>query len=349
MFDLIPQVIKYEMATVVRSWFVLIRVLTKGDLQSVLTMKDTIEAVEEGFKHFCLGKAIMPQRPVIRVEKQDGVVLVMPAYITPMNAMAIKVLTIYPRNPKEHNLPSTLGTVMVNDPETGKLLSLMDGGYITAMRTGAAGGIATKYLSRKNSKTIGIIGAGVQARTQLMAACEVRDIKKAKIYDARPEATKEYANEMSKKLGVEVVAVDSSKDAVTGVDIVTTCSTAAEPVFDGSWITEGTHINGIGSHRPDLRELDTTIIKRSKIVVDSKAACLAEAGDLILPIKEGAITEGHIYAELGEIILGTKPSRTSDSEITLFKSVGLAIQDASTAIKAYELAERNKTGKLVEI
>jgi ornithine cyclodeaminase/alanine dehydrogenase len=312
-------------------------------------MKDTIEAVEEGFTQFYLGKAIMPSRPVIRVEKHDGVVLVMPAYIAPMNALATKVVTVYPRNPKEHNLPSTMGTVMVNDPQTGKLLSLLDGGHITAMRTGAVTGIATKYLSRQDSKVVGVIGLGVQARVQLMAVCEVRNIEKVKAYDVLPEVRRTYAEEMSKKLGVDVTAVDCNKDAVSGADIVTTCSTASEPVFDGNWISGGTHINGIGSHRPEIRELDTTVIKRSKVVVDSRAACLTEAGDLIIPISEGAITEDHIYAELSEIILGKKPRRTSDSEITLFKSVGLAIQDASTAIKAYELAMKMNVGTMIEI
>jgi len=312
-------------------------------------MKDTIEAVEKGFTQFYLGKAIMPSREVIRVEKHDGVVLVMPAYIAPMNALVIKVVTVYPQNPKEHNLPSTMGTVMVNNPETGKLLSLMDGGYITAMRTGAVVGIATKYLSRQDSKVVGIIGLGVQARIQLMAMCEVRDIEKVKAYDVLPEARRTYAKEMSKKLGIDVTAVDSNKDAVTGVDIITTCSTASEPVFDGNWINGGTHINGIGSHRPETRELDTTIIKRSKVVVDSREACLTEAGDLMIPIREGAITGDHIYAELSELILGKKPSRTSDSEITIFKSVGLAIQDASTAIKAYELAMKMKIGTMINL
>jgi len=294
-------------------------------------MKDTIEAVEEGFKHFYLKKTIMPHRPVIRVEKSDGVVLVMACYIIPMNALATKLLTIFPRNPKEHNLPSTMGVVAVNDPETGKLLSLMDGGWITGMRTGAVSGIATKFLSRKDSKTVGIIGTGAQGRTQLIAVCEARDIEKVKAYDAVPESRKKYAEEMSQKLRVDVIAVDNSRDAVTGADIIITSSTASEPVFDGNWISEGSHINGIGSHRPDFRELDTTTIKRSKVVVDSREACLAEAGDLIIPIEKGDITEDHIYAELGEIILHKKPRRVSETEITLFKSVGLAIQDASTA------------------
>ena len=324
-------------------------VLTRNDLESVLTMKDAIEAVEEGFKHFCLGEATMPPRLVIRNEGRDGVVFVMPAFIPPMNVLATKILTIYPRNPEEHNLPSTMGLIVVNDPETGRPLSLMDGGYITAMRTGAVSGIATKYLSRPRSETVAIIGAGAQARTQLLAICEVRHVNQVKVYDPVRETSIEYAKEMSQRLSMDVVAVESSKKAVTDADIIVTCSSATEPVFDGNWICEGSHINAIGSHRKNVRELDTTIVKRSKLVVDSKQACLTEAGDIMIPIEEGAITENHIYADLGEIIIGRKLPRVADSEITLFKSVGLAIQDASTASIAYKRAIEKQVGKVVEI
>jgi len=258
-------------------------------------------------------------------------------------------LTIYPRNQEEHNLPSTMGLIVVNDPDSGKPVSLMDGAFITAMRTGAVSGIATKYLSRSDSNTAAIIGAGNQARTQLMAICEVRHLSQVRVYDEDRDISRRYAQEMSQRFGVDAFAVDSSKNAVKDSDIIITCSSAREPVFSGDWISEGSHINAIGSHRKDARELDTTIIKRSKVVVDSREACLAEAGDIIIPIEEGAITENHIHAELGEVILGRRPRRVSDSEITLFKSVGLAIQDAATASKAYKRAVENHAGKNVEI
>jgi alanine dehydrogenase len=326
-----------------------IRVLTKRDLEPVLSMKHTIDAVEDGFKQFCLEQTIMPQRTAIRVEKNDGVLLVMPAYIPQMNALTTKQIAVFPKNPREHNLPSTIGLVVINDPETGEPQAVMDGAYITAMRTGAVSGIATKYLSREDSTTVAVIGAGAQAKTQLLAVHQVRNVSKVRVYDAIDEASKKYSKEMSQRLGLGVVAVDSSKHAITGADIIITCSTATEPVFDGNWISEGSHINGIGSHRPNARELDTTTIKRSKLVVDSRPACLAEAGDIMIPISEGAITENHIHADLGEIILGKKPGRISRNEITLFKSVGLAIQDASAASVAYKLALEKNVGKMIDV
>lgn len=326
-----------------------VRVLTKSDLERVLTIRDAIEAVEESFRYFSLGKTIMPLRQRLKIEERKGIALLMPVYISPMNALGLKFAAVYSENPKEHNLPRIFSVVILCDAETGKPLSIIDGGLITVMRTGAVGALATKYLARKDAKTAGIIGLGTQGRIQLTALCEVRDIEKVKAYDVIHSARTKFAEEMSKKLGLDIIATDSSKDVVTGMDIITTCSTSTEPVFNGNWIGEGVHINSIGSWSPDSRELDTTTVKRSKVVVDSREACLAEAGDLIFPITEGAITKDHIYAELGEIILGTKPGRISDNEITLFKSVGLAIQDISTAFRAYEFATQKGVGQILEI
>ena len=326
-----------------------IRVLTRHDLESVLTMKDTMDVVEDAFKHYSMKETIMPPRPVIQIEKKGGVVFVMPAFIPPMNALTTKILTIFPRNVKEQNLPSTMGLIIVNDPDTGKPLAIMDGAFITAMRTGAVSGIATKYLSRSDSKTVAIIGAGSQARTQLIAISEARHLRKVRVYDEVGEFSAKYAKEMSELHRIDTIATDSCKDAVSDSDIIVTCTNARKPFLDGNWISDGSHINAIGSHRKDVRELDTTIIKRSKVVVDSKEACLEEAGDIIIPISEGAVTKDHIYAELGDIILGRRLGRISDSEITLFKSVGLAIQDAATASRAFRLAVEKNVGSNLEI
>ena len=217
------------------------------------------------------------------------------------------------------------------------------------MRTGAVSGVASKYLARKDSKVVGVFGAGVQARTQLMAICEVRPIEEARVYDVIGSAAKRYAEEMSKQLGIDVKPVDNPIKAVKGCDIIVTATTSKTPVFKGDWVENGTHINGIGSHTPTTRELDSTIIKRAKVVVDSYEACLREAGDILIPINEGIITKDHIYAELSEIVTGKKPGRVNDEEITVFKSVGLAIQDASTALKAYQLALKKGVGKKVEL
>jgi ornithine cyclodeaminase/alanine dehydrogenase len=225
----------------------------------------------------------------------------------------------------------------------------MDGGYLTAVRTGAASGVATKYLARNEKKQIaGIFGAGVQAKMQLWAVATVRDIHKAFVYDISDEAVEKFISEMTPKLHIEIKKAEFI-DEVLDVDIICTATSSATPLFDGKKIKEGTHINGIGSHSPNARELDTEIIKRSMFVGDSLGACFNEAGDIMIPLKDGSINSSHFYAELGEIITGKKPSRTEDKTITLFKSNGLAIQDAATAKLVYDKAVEQGLGKKIEI
>jgi ornithine cyclodeaminase/alanine dehydrogenase-like protein (mu-crystallin family) len=220
----------------------------------------------------------------------------------------------------------------------------MGGNHLTAMRTAAVCGVATKYLARKDSEVLGLFGAGVEGRTQVLAIHEVRPLRRVNVFDLAPGKAASFAEEMSVATGIEIVAVDDPKAAVTGCDVVSTTTSSTIPVFEGGWLEEGTHVNAIGSHSPDVRELDSDTIARSRVVVDSKKAVLAEAGDLIVPIKEGRFSEDHISAELGELITGEKKGRSSNAEITLFKSVGLALQDSAAAAKAYELAKKRGIG-----
>ena len=322
--------------------------LTRADVESALTMTDAIDAVEEAFRQQQLGTAELPLRTPIRIPQHKGVVLFMPAYIGGMDALGMKVVTVYPENPSQHGLPTILATILLNDPRTGQLIAMMDGAFLTAMRTGAASGVATKYLARPDAKVVGIFGAGIQAQTQLRAMCAVRPIVEARIYDLMPELVGKFCRDMSAALGIDVRAVAVAREAVEGCDIVVTASTSKTPVFDGAWVAAGTHINGIGSHSLDAREVDSLTIQRSKVVVDLRSAALAEAGDLVTPINAGEITAEHIYADLGEIVTG-KPGRADAGEITFFKSVGLAIQDVSTAMKVYELARQKGIGQEVSL
>jgi ornithine cyclodeaminase/alanine dehydrogenase len=321
--------------------------LSKNDVMQVLQMSDCMDVVEKAFGELAAGTAVLPLR--INITPPDGLALYMPAYLKEMGALACKVVTVYKNNPKNHNLPTTIGKVLLQNPQTGDVICIMDGGYLTAMRTGAASGVATKYLARKDKKqTAGIFGAGVQARMQLWAVAVARDIGKAFVYDVINESASKFAKEMSEKLNIDVTRVNSADD-ILKADIICTATSSATPIFNGKTVREGTHINGIGSHTPGARELDTEIIKRSKLVADSREACLKEAGDIMIPLKEGAINEGHIYAELGEIINGKKPCRTNEKEITLFKSNGLAIQDVATAKLVYEKAKAAGIGVAVEL
>lgn len=310
--------------------------LTKDDVAQVLQMADCMDVVEKAFAEMANGTAVLPLRTPIT--PPDGLSLYMPAYLKELGALACKVVTVYKNNPKEYNLPTVIGKVLVQDPKTGEVVCIMDGGYLTAVRTGAASGVATRYLARKeDGQTAGIFGAGVQAKMQLWAVAEARKLSRALVYDVADAAATSFADEMSKKLGIEVIKA-GSVDELLGTDIICTATSSPTPLFDGNKVKEGAHINGIGSHTPNARELDTAIVKRSRFIADSYEACLKEAGDIMIPIEEGAVTADHMAAELAEIVTGKKPARTDDKEITLFKSNGLAIQDVAAAKLVYDKA-----------
>lgn len=327
----------------------MVLILTKMDLEKVLTMREVIEVVEDAFAQIAKGMVEMPLRTIIGIHKYKGFVFYMPAYLEGSDALAVKIVSLYEENLEKYSLPTIFATIQLNDPKTGMPLALMEGGYITAMRTGAASGVATKYLARENSRVVGILGAGTQARAQLWAVREARNVEKVFVYDAAAGRAKGYAEEMSERLGVNIIPVSSAEKAVREADILVTATTAKEPVLNGNWLQPGTHINAIGWMGRDARELDSNTVKRAKLTVDSKEAVLAESGDILIPIRESVISEDHIYAELGEIVTGRKAGRVSDNEITLWKSVGLAIQDAATAKLAYQKAQEMGVGREIKL
>lgn len=303
-------------------------------------MRDAIELVERGFVDFGQGGVEMPQRPVISVPEHDGLAAFMPAFVRGLGALAIKTVTAFKNNPQK-GIPTIYGTVTLLDPETGAPLCVMDGGYLTAVRTGAASGVATRYLAGEDARVAAIFGAGVQGRTQLEAICTMRNIEEVRVVDKDQKAAEKFAREMAGRdpIPSKVEVVDSPADALAGADVVATATTSPSPVFDGDDLSPGTHINGVGSHAPKTRELDTKTVVRSRIVCDSVEACLVEAGDLLIPIAEGAIEASDIHVGLSDVIRGTLAGRQSDDEITVFKSVGLAFQDAVTALQTYRKAQ----------
>lgn len=310
--------------------------LTKDDVMSVLDMGECIDVVEKAFLELNNGTADLPLRSGIF--PPGGVSLYMPAYLKEMEALACKVVTVYKENPNKFDLPVVIGKVLLQNPQSGEVIAIMDGGYLTAVRTGAASGVATKYLAREDKGQVaGIFGTGVQAQKQLLAVSVVRDLSKVLIYDISAEASGSFKGIMEKELNMPIEIV-SDPDDVLAADIICTATSSPTPVFNGNKVKDGTHINGIGSHTPNARELDTDIIKRSVFVGDSREACFSEAGDIMIPLKEGSITESHFFADLGEVVAGRKKGRENDSQITLFKSNGLAIQDAATAKLVYDKA-----------
>jgi len=307
-----------------------------------------MEVVEKAFAELASGTAVLPLR--INLFTQEGLGLYMPAYLKEMGALACKVVTSYVNNPAKHHLPTIMGKVLLQDPETGDVICIMDGGYLTAVRTGAASGVATRYLAREDrGQKVGIFGAGAQARTQLWAMTVARDVAKAYVYDVHDEAVSRFIAEMTSKLQVDIARATSPEQILEEADIICTASSSPTPLFDGSKVREGTHINSVGSHTPKAREMDTAIIKRSKVIADSYDACLREAGDIMIPIQEGAIDKSHLYAELGEVIIGKKSGRADAREITLFKYNGLAIQDVAAAKLVYDKAVPAGIGTSVEL
>lgn len=325
----------------------MVRILTRQDVMSVLNMRDCMAAVEKAFIELAEGTAVLPLR--IGIRPPDGLALYMPAYLQKMQALACKVVTVYKDNPTKHKLPTTIGKVLLQDPETGEVICIMDGGYLTAVRTGAASGVATSYLAREDKGQLaGIFGSGMQARMQLWAMKEARDLRGALVYDISEQSAQTFCKEMSAMLDMEI-RITAKPAEILDADIICAATSASDPIFSGKDVKPGTHINGIGSHSPGQRELDTDIVKRSLFIGDSREACFGEAGDLLIPISEGAITEDHYYADLGEIITSRKTGRQNREMITLFKSNGLAIQDVATARMVYEKASAAGVGAEIDI
>jgi len=321
------------------------RLLSRKDIEGFFTMKMCMEAVESAFADLARGDANMPLRTPIALPDKKGLALFMPAHLKGLGALGAKVVSVYKDNIKNHNLPVVLGTILILDENTGFPISVMDGGFLTAMRTGAVSGVATKYMARADAKVAAVFGTGVQAVTQVLAVNEARPLEKLIVHSLDPtEAKQKFAREVGQRTGIEVELASDPAGAVGESDIVILATSAADPIVDGAWFKEGTHINGIGSHAPKMRELDALSVQRSRIVCDLTEACKAEAGDLIIPADSGEWSWDKVAGNLGDVVLGKVQGRTSPDEITLFKSVGLAIQDMSAAKLVYNEASKRGIG-----
>jgi alanine dehydrogenase len=327
-----------------------LRVLSKQDVQQAVLMREAIEIVKGAFAQLSARKAVVPLRTQLPVERHDGVTLFMPAYLSESDDLGVKIVSVFPGN-LEMGLPTIFALVIVVEASTGRPLAVMDGTYLTALRTGAASGAATDLLARQDARVAAIFGAGVQGRTQLLAVCEVRDIERAWVYDTNPQTAERYAQEMAGegRVPADLQVASSPAEAAHEADVICTATTSKTPVFADGDLKPGVHINAIGSFTPEMQEVPEQTVARARLVVGSREACLAETGDLIIPIRKGLITEDDIYAELGEIAAGIKPGRDSAEEITVFKSVGNAVQDVSVARAVLTRAETLGLGIEVEL
>jgi len=327
-----------------------LRVLSKQDVQQAVPMREAIEIVKDAFAQLSAGKAVVPLRTQLPVERHAGVALFMPAYLSESDDLGVKIVSVFPRN-LEMGWPTIFALVVVVEAATGRPLAVMDGTYLTALRTGAASGAATDLLARQEARVAAIFGAGAQGRTQLLAVCEVRDIERAWVYDVNPQAAERCVQEMRGKgrIPADLKIASSPAEAAREADVICTATTSKTPVFADEDLKPGVHVNAVGSFTPQMQEIPEQTVRRARLVVCSREACLAEAGDLIIPIVKGLITEGDIYAELGEIAAGIRPGRENPDEITLFKSVGNAVQDVSVARALLTRAEMLGLGIEVEL
>ncbi len=320
-------------------------ILSGDDVQRALPMTEAIAAMRTAFLQLAAGAVQMPIRSHIGIAEHDGTALFMPSYASCLGYVGVKVVNVFGANPP--GLPRIHALVCLFDSVTGVPRAVLDGTSLTALRTGAASGLATDLLARPNASTVAILGAGVQGRTQLEAVLAVRSIRHVRIYDRLPAAAQAFATEMNARFAVETQVVSTPRAAVTGADIVCVATTSLTPVFGDADISPGTHINAVGSYKPDVQEVPGETVRRAMVIVDQRESALAETGDLIIPIEQGLIAETDIHAELGEVLVGKAVGRTSHTCVTLFKSVGLAIQDLAAATFALERAEAQGLGVTV--
>jgi alanine dehydrogenase len=304
-------------------------------------MKDSLRVVEEAFRQHGLKKVQMPPKLYLYFKNHNGDLRTMPAYLEEQDITGVKIVNVHPDNPQK-GLPSVMALVILNSTETGAPIAIMDGTHLTNMRTGAAGGVAVKYLARKNSGTVGFVGTGNQAKTQLLAISEVIDINEVRAASVSQRSDIEFKAEMEKMIGCEIILKKNIKD-VCDCDILVTTTPSREPVVKSEWISDGTHINAIGADAPGKEELDPAILKRAKVVVDDIPQA-SHSGEVNVPISKKLLSVKDICCELGEVIAGRKKARTGDSDITVFDSTGLAIQDVATADMVYRKAIENKIG-----
>jgi len=314
------------------------------EVRSLLPMKEAIEAMRRAFSALSSDNCIMPERSHIDVKKHKGAALFMPSYLVESEALAVKVVTLFSENP-EKNLPLLQALVLLLNGETGTPLAVIEGTSLTAIRTGAASGLATELLSLPEASCAAVFGAGIQAQTQLEAVSRVRRIKQVKVFDIDRSKAKEFAESAQKKLELSASVAQEPRNALKNAQIVCCATTSRTPVFEDADVEDGTHINAIGSYKPDVQEVPEATVRRAYVVVDHIPSALAEAGDLIVPIEKGIIGRDHIKAEIGQIALGLKPGRSDTKQITLFKSVGVAVQDAETALLVYRRALEKGKGK----
>jgi ornithine cyclodeaminase len=323
-------------------------IINQAEVRRLLPMAECMDVMADALAALSRGEAILPLRPVMWLPEKFGALGMMPSYLASLKAMGLKVVSVFPHN-HGTQYDSHQGAVMLFEAAHGQLLALMDASAITAIRTAAVSGVATRLLARQDADTLAILGSGVQARSHLAAMLQARPVTSVRIWSRNAEHAQAFAERESRRHAISVTASPSVEAAVESADIICTTTAAPEPILMGEWIAPGAHVNAVGSSVAFTRELDTAAVVKSRLFVDRRESTLNEAGDFLFPKREGAVTDGHILGEIGEILIGTVKGRQSPDEITLFKSLGLAVEDLAAANHVYRKAVEAGVGVSVEL
>jgi ornithine cyclodeaminase len=325
-----------------------ILILTHAEVEELLPVRECIPVMAEALVDLARGNAYQPLRMIVRPPGAEGDMALMPSYRSGERAAyGVKTVCVFPGNPAK-GLDSHQGNVTLFSAETGELTALMNASAITAIRTAAVSGVATQLLAREDASDLAIIGSGVQARTHIEAMACARPIKRARVASFRFENAQKFADEFAQHYSFPIDAVEDVEAAVRGADLIVTATTAAEPILKLEWISRGAHLNVVGSSIPTTREVDSATMAAASLFVDRRESTINEGGDYLFALREGAIGPDHIKAEIGELLIGGKAGRTSPDEITVFKSLGLAVEDLASADYLYRKAEERHAGTWVE-
>jgi ornithine cyclodeaminase/alanine dehydrogenase-like protein (mu-crystallin family) len=326
-----------------------VRVLSGDDVRAALAMSDCIEAMDAVLREFAAGELYLPLRSVVRPPQSPGLMGLMTAHRAgAAPAFGLKAVAIFPDNPKR-GLDAHQGIVVVFDGEDGRVTGLLDASAITAIRTAAVSAVATRALAREGAATLAVLGAGVQARAHIEAMACVLPLERVRVYSRRPEPAQQLAAETAERYTWDTSAAASVEDALRDADVVVTTTTAREPIVERAWLAPGTHVNAVGSSIPATRELDGATMAAARIVVDARESAHNESGDVLLAIREGTLAEDVDLAELGEVLIGSARGRTSADELTVFVSLGLAVEDLAAAELALSVAEQMGLGAQVSL
>jgi len=325
-----------------------VRILTGHDVTRLLPMEACIAAMEDVLSSLARGQAIQPLRSVIRLPEGKGAFGVMPGQVSKPDSFGLKVITVFPGN-EGTRYDSHQGAVLLFEPVHGTLVAVMDAASVTGIRTAAVSGVATRLLAREDAGDLAILGTGVQARSHLEAMRAVRPLTRVRVWSRQEANRRDFAVWAAQRFGITVESSETARDAVAGADIICTVTSSRVPILAGEWLSPGVHLNVVGSSVPTGREVDADAVKRSRLFTDRLESALHEAGDFLLARQEGAVDDHHILGEIGDLLVGTKAGRTAPSDITMFKSLGLAVEDVASAHVVWTEAERRNAGTVVEL